>query len=1831
MMEENSLHSDFHRRFTSKVKSITINLGNFQYNHKDNPEKHDLYIHREQLERKLESWLLSRNESGSYLVTGYRGMGKSSLVNHVLDRIVRSLNPKIERIWNLSVIFMALTFYCGFMGCWIVSALSFISFVISVIFVISNHNYPLLKFNNDIKAFRQNNSLDIKKRLGKLLSAKDITRQSYKRIKIKINLGKEIMNERDVLCLITSHIKNKYEEYLNAGHNKPLWMCFRHICAFSISTLVLKIILIPLGQSINGYSCCIYAVGRFFRKTYAIIGDRYCTRATVILIAFLGLTWLAYKLINRIISLFDKSQQCLKKLTDLSDRLSSSISESDGNIPNLTNSIFNISLFGRRNREIPSADIRDIEAELIDIINTIKSRSCISVNRVQFFIVLDELDKAEHKDNLASSIQDSELTPPEFSSSIDGFTEGNSNTERRKVVLQMLGNMKLFLTTAKAKFIFISGRELYDAFLADISDREYAISSIFSGVLNVSSFLYPEREQSDISSLTEQYVAETLLPEKYLWKKSQENAQKNGVIKKEIPSLRWYIQYLTELAIKERLSNEELKFRKEEIRHITIFLKNFIVYLSHVSNGAPKKIVLYFEKYIKRQEDLVTYYDWPDNIECGVRNKYALYFTPEDQQKIGFISYLAAPIMDVITNNVSNYDDKLLVEASFLIDHLFKFHGRGFSWRNIELTPELLDVNKTPELRDFITSIMEFMQQLHISSILVGLFQFKFRKRISEELSYISRVSDEAAAMFNFTLNESHPVKQYYAKLLNYYLNISHKSDPSGTNNMYGDVISRIHISLANLYFMEENYSRALQEYRCALNYLDRVIKPDSQESLSSIITRVRCMLKMGLTCEYSKNYETAYVIYCNLVDTVIAVREVEEKQIGLDLLDRWVDDWRIKQPMLVDPGVKSNRFPYNYTWNTSGDKYMHYVYNLVWDDSCLYSKDKDNHKLTNPRYGSSQYSLDFEHLISGFSKNLSPEKSHFIAKLSLFEDVRLIYKAILAKLFIIEKMNMSGITQSNIEIAEAEFKYLHRTINLKEKFFISADFFYELGKILYYKNNLNLIANNKKERGIDTLRSALYWWNIDLYAYMDEFCFCVHDAKSLNLTCNDSTIIKDTIIQFFDQFTIDSIKTNRTGKVELETIFDDVICSSELAQLEPYKQEIIEKYLKYVTSIKFVQLQSAKGEFSWKKINDCCKSRSAHKEKSWNIPCHACKYINQSLKILIDNMFVNVDTNVLEANLNTGSKSVFLLRYSFRKYIRYLRVNHLRLLASNAVGMGNVLYSCSRDNRFSGAIIELIYKMLLNRKDGDKQKTIDDATKQISAIEEKITKIDKALLYYLAAYRYYNIANQHKDAADCLIKILRVVNEVITNINFHKKGHTTYSDALCEIIKCNRLYHISKSFKSPDPEDLLDVLFVRISKCVTAQYGYSPISEMYDYRWLLHMNSNEDIDLRRLSTYTELKETVWLIYDTKIKVLNLKSFYENINNEFKANMLTKQSKRDCIFSAYRHFNVLGQTHSTFYNDVFSNYARFRLTKWIFKDILGQDPMVMKSDSYKYNKDYAIRFIELLQSYLLEKNLCPERLDSRIFHVANDSTQKLRLIEFILEDAIVCLTEILYTLTPYNHISSFTNSFVAEVYAQLWEYSKMYETLDLLYDYIEKKRNSYDIIFEKWIDIHPTNNYFNLKQTLEEFCSKVSVNDEKLKRKYGNLKSQFFTRLRHNIDDRTLHHVISNYAAEMALRYYALSESNHSEGESYKNNINRNYILNDDLGNDTWFFNTAVERYRLHMNYIQEHKRRMSGIIKNSRFHSLSSYSDGVFNEQSLSELFDKDRFDDSLNINSEL
>lgn len=1071
MIPEPKIQNDLHRRFSSGAKYILLHLNNYRFS-KSNPDKDGPYIHREHLENRLESWLLNSSKSGSYLVSGYRGMGKSSLVDKVIERVTKVPNHDLERIWNVAivVVFVLAAAYIGTREIvWLIGGTAFILVALLISFI---NRLNIIKNEVGIGIF-PNKHIFSREKIKKILAHYDKSQQNYKRISIRINLGKEVVNAKDVMCLIATHIRNGYQDYLKTRHNRPLQKCMMTIIVIGGAIFITKFLLTPLADYIIKSPDICSFIDKLNNQTPGYCNLKPVPESIVVLL-FCFATWLLRWLIRTVATSFDKSRVCLARLHYLSEWITSEISEEQSyNIgSSRRNDKFPLFFDIKRNRgrKTHTITVRDIEAELIDIINTINSSACLEHNRVQFIIVLDELDKIEQQEEIKDDDDKDILTPPEFTATVNGFSNNATNNERKNVVLHILGNMKLFLTTANAKFIFISGREMFDAYLADASDREYAISSIFSGVINVNSFLYPDREQSDVGSLTEQYLAEVLIPEDYLWHQTLNNAIDNKILKREAASLRWYTQYLTELVDQECLDSDERRQRIMEIRHIVTFLHDFIAYLSHVSKGAPKKIVLHLDEYVRKRQDCVKLYDWDDHMEYGksyyserkynvkkpkgVQQDYVLYFTPQDQQKIGFISYLTAPLKNVLINSVSNYNDKLLIEASFLIDHLFKFHGRGFSWRNIEQTPELLDVSKTSDLSDFITSIMEFMQQQHLSPIMVGLYKYKFRKRISEEIAYISRISDEAAALFNFTLNESKPTRQYNIKLLNYYIKLNAQVDSSNKKGVYYDVMSRIHATLADLYFLEENYARALQEYRNSISLLDQLKDDKGQESPTTTITRLRNTLKMALTCEYSKNYETAYAIYCNLVATMITVREVDERTLGLALVNTWTEDWRIKQPMIVDPNIRKidccDKIINEINPNNKLNTYQHQVRDLMWEDGRQCGE-----------YNNSEYSLNFENLISGFAKNLSPEKSDFIAKLSLFEDIRLVYKAVLAKLFIVEKMNMSGITLSNIETAEAEFKYLHRTTNLKEKFFVSADFFNELGKILYYKNNITLISAN--------------------------------------------------------------------------------------------------------------------------------------------------------------------------------------------------------------------------------------------------------------------------------------------------------------------------------------------------------------------------------------------------------------------------------------------------------------------------------------------------------------------------------------------------------------------------------------------------------------------------------------------------------------------------------------------------------------------------------------------------------------------------------------------------
>ena len=488
----------------------------------------------------------------------------------------------------------------------------------------------------------------------------------------------------------------------------------------------------------------------------------------------------------------------------------------------------------------------------------------------------------------------------------------------------------------------------------------------------------------------------------------------------------------------------------------------------------------------------------------------------------------------------------------------------------------------------------------------------------------------------------------------------------------------------------------------------------------------------------------------------------------------------------------------------------------------------------------------------------------------------------------------------------------------------------------------------------------------------------------------------------------------------------------------------LIDQYNKYIASI------VDKRDYNYKNIHNCSNHRVKMVDKGKRPPCHACKYVKRSMHILMDYMFVDKRDVSLD-------RLVFLLQNAFYNKLRLTRVNHMRLLASNLASMGNIMFSCADSPMFSFDTIAFVSNMIKS-DDNIPVKPDERLSKRETLIKifisdthfDTISKLDKALLYYLVAFRFYIIAKLDKDACDCLLKILIIINNALTvaksNLEYVGKLDNT------EAKNNDKLLADDKSYKIL--QELFDTLFTRYAKLINRQVTYSGHSEVQSIRDILHMHKEEDINLTRSHLYSDLIEAIWHIIDSEIKMLDvIKLQYSKLNERevIENNIKITETRNTLIINAYNHFKYMGMPHNTFYSEVIFYYAKFNINNYIIQDILDNNTQTNENnstDDKSQKLGFGAKFLKKYKTYMnsTDKNFPVESL----FNInLNEKKDKQELIEFIIEDSIVCLSEILYKLTPFNHISSFSNNFVAGVYNSLWEYARMYETLNLLYEYKE--------------------------------------------------------------------------------------------------------------------------------------------------------------------------------------
>lgn len=1841
--------------YTSKVKRFNIPLPSFNYFHKASSEEmvDSKFIGRERNSKRLYSWLTEeKTKSGSYLITGYRGMGKSSFVGRILYELsIRSTSKT------------ALAGYIAFILIWMGGILLetariqnelyeylllFIIPIIAGLFLILMIYYRYININRwrrllftlkvakemflsekgstvnqrmtrteKIKAIytllhKKSSGSDDWEKINKELYNTNIKKKSYKRICISINLGQEILNEKDILSLLAHQLYIKYNEYIHS----PI-ANFKHWLLHTASAFILTTIIIELVSRFLE-KAHIETINSFFKELNSYTTNENITICLITAICFVTI----YGIYLSTRSLFFYSQgNKLRKLKFLTERIEAQINMEKSISMNMQlkdeeNRRAGVNMNHKKNKRYPFAETREIEQELIEVLELI-SRNTWSP---QFIFVFDELDKVESEHKQA--FNNLEYTNEK------NFPGGGTSRKRKQNVLHLLANMKLFISTAKAKFIFIAGRELYDAYLADLSDREFAISSIFNGVIYVESFCTNERREKDIMSNAETYICKQLIPKDFIVQACIEHFIKVKTEGKNFDrldiNLKLYYKYLIKSYLDffhsyHKPTPDIPKDVRDCIDKAIILLYHFSVYLYHISNGSPKKMSLYFEKYIRSLASYkkLTYHHWDKeksmldshDIDIRIKHKanYCLSFGYIDQRSIGFIHYISFPVTQIIIN-ANQFGDKLLVSASFLINHIYKFHKGGFSWRNMEQTPELLEVYRIPEFRSFINSILSYLAQSHIISITCGLYQFKFRKQFSEEISLASKFSEEIAALFNFTLDESLSVKQHYLAILEDY---NQKKEQEGQNNPH--VIAGIHVILADLFMADEEYTKAIFEYQTAI----KIMAEDEKRSQSNIptihdqhaITRmlflIRNMLKLGLAFEKRKTYESAYVTYNELIGRLIDFRYLDENSLGL-----------------------------NYAIKTEDKEHEAVLYSAGFPLEESSVKKKVRPEINNnisTQHLNTMYSVNGSDIIIDFAHQMTREKNLIIQRLSMLEDIRLIYQAILAKLFVLEKIELGGITRANIELLEAEYTFLHLATNEKNKFLISNDFFRRLGDIMFYKNGLTKEYYKDKDGHTSdkSFMEGLYIWSYNIRTEILDFC-----------NENDCYHLKDKIIAAMYSIKNEAFENIGSGDKAIRDLLENTIT--------PYckNNTLKDKELIHTFTNKIVQYIQ---EIPLSKVLACNKHRDKMWEKNKHLPCFACKYYNKSLRLLMKNLF---NINIEEQGKQKKCSKVFIILHELVKggSSKSLRQNFLIQLAEVLDCMGNVMLSCTANTHLCEKI-ENLYKCEITEeflapflKDVHTYNKKDSATNDLTSLletikiyytsneQKDITMLEKSLMYYWEAFICFKLGNDFKKAAGSLKKILRTIQKYVKLNDKEEKRKIIIRKYLNEI-----------------KERILKQCLINIY----AYYNYINIIEIQKIKWIFHVQMYENISLNRLSMFPDIEEIMLVYYDILICCnipeinsknmcpseiegnkdlrIRLTSIYQNIalgtlrqestiyerilSLQFKANM--NQLILNHLFIEYNSKDI-----PDYYDSDFNQYILCFLQEYV----KSADKLKDKLKEYKYCFQYVF---DSSSRSINEKN------DMHHLHVA------LSLLEFLIKDSMYCLTRILEIITPYTSTTLFTNTFMGDIYQMLYKWNQVFDILYMTYRAseldlscfptyrpgIEWENGFYSMCpayykncpyFEAGNDTSSIGKskcpYYSVKckyklSQLEQIAIQLNKRRELLNslQTYQhnmniNLSETFFSEILKEIGKSNIHYTLSNYSAEMSLKFYRQALDMHHEGKSYKDTINKMFYLDDDLKNDTIQFDLALERLRINNGYIDENIKQLLQVFHNASLYDVENF-----------------------------
>jgi len=174
--------------------------------------------------------------------------------------------------------------------------------------------------------------------------------------------------------------------------------------------------------------------------------------------------------------------------------------------------------------------------------------------------------------------------------------------------------------------------------------------------------------------------------------------------------------------------------------------------------------------------------------------------------------------------------------------------------------------------------------------------------------------------------------------------------------------------------------------------------------------------------------------------------------------------------------------------------------------------------------------------------------------------------------------------------------------------------------------------------------------------------------------------------------------------------------------------------------------------------------------------------------------------------------------------------------------------------------------------------------------------------------------------------------------------------------------------------------------------------------------------------------------------------------------------------------------------------------------------------------------------------------------------KKLELIRFLIKDSLFCLSTIIEKVTSVKDITLFSQSYIADIYYKMYLWDKFYK---YILDY-----------------------------------SKLTTN-----KIWGNEIEEYFDDLeKESATESKAYFLSRNYSAEMAINYYHKATELHSEGKAYKEFVSNLHIQNDDLNNNTFQFQFAIERYLINSGYINKQSEKLKKEFQTSELYKIENY-----------------------------